>query len=562
MSQPDLPSAALLPALPRLTWRHRIAAAALLFAAAGPALADGRFGDAIDTARDAENDPAGTAARLSKGPKGPPQKLFTGFDEPLRCMDRLLATYGVRNVTLVIEEIPDTTGKVKAGARDMFISATSRMTQRSRAIRLVPYEQASVAFKGRGDFLTNGAFVLQGSVSQLDESIVKRQRDGSICLGPFCLGVATSDTYNALGLDLNVIRASDLTLIPGVTARNSVLVVKHGAGADGELNINKFGFNFNLVYATSDGAGQALRSLVELGAIELYGKLLKLPYWSCLGGNSGNSEVSSEIEDWWEALSSDPGDLVAWVQVQMTARGLYQGPVDGTVSDELLRALQTYKRAMGQPDNAEINLAFLRAYYDTDHAKVEQVARKAMPQAPVAAAGNAMPAGSAVAVPVAALDTKLRQGAAATSGDPGPAGSAGEPVRIVDHAGPRAGYRSHEYYQFDVQVNMDGFLYCWLVDEAQAAHQFFPMPGADSGALALRSGATVAFPGQLGIKFFAPTTAGSHETIACGVAGSDLGPEPIKLAKGARVDVSVMRTQFARLAGAQSGFGAYDVNVK
>jgi len=78
---------------------------------------------------------------MRRGPESVPQHNITGFSDALRCMDSTFITYGVRNVSVLVEDITDQTKKVNAGTKDMLISAVSDMTKRSRAIRLVIYGQ-------------------------------------------------------------------------------------------------------------------------------------------------------------------------------------------------------------------------------------------------------------------------------------------------------------------------------------------------------------------------------------------------------------------------------------
>src|SRR5262245_37327441 len=70
------------------------------------------------------------------GPEQAPFRTITGFTPALRCMDDKMIDFGVRDVTMLVEDIFDQTRKVNAGTRDMLISAVSEMTRRSRAIRV------------------------------------------------------------------------------------------------------------------------------------------------------------------------------------------------------------------------------------------------------------------------------------------------------------------------------------------------------------------------------------------------------------------------------------------
>jgi hypothetical protein len=485
-------------------------------------------------------DPTKAAQDIAKGPTLVPESNKTSFDPALRCMDRLFGTYGIHGVPMMIEELPDATRKVNVGAREMFMSATSRMTQRSRAIKLIPYQRDSIVFSERKDFVEAAQYVLQGSVTQLDESVLKRQRDGGICLGHLCIGVAESDSYSALGLDMNVIRTVDLTMVPGVSSKNSVLVVKHGTGADAELNLAKFGLNFNFTLARSEGQGQALRALIELGSVELYGRMLRIPYWTCLGNDGKQPDVAAEIDDWWESLAADVPSLVSWLQTQMRARGLYKGEVNGQANDALLKAVQAYQQALGLPANGVIDATFFHAYLAADHAKIEGNAQAVLASAqPSTRPAKAAPAKVAATPPTAAQPASA--------------------LLVQDHRGPRASYPRGERYEVDVTVPRNGFLYCFLIDENQQFNQFFP--NAVQSQAAVSEGDVLQFPGPYPFTLLA-SRRGKTETVACGLSDTDLGPSPIAAGKASKGQVDDLLNRLTAAAGQAIGFGAFHVNAK
>ncbi|MEK7415579.1 MAG: hypothetical protein AAB263_19920, partial [Planctomycetota bacterium] len=76
---------------------------------------------------------------VKKGPQTAPHRSITSFSAGLRCMDNHLIDYGVRDVSVIVEDILDKTTKVSAGTKDMLISAVSDMTKRSRGIRLIAF---------------------------------------------------------------------------------------------------------------------------------------------------------------------------------------------------------------------------------------------------------------------------------------------------------------------------------------------------------------------------------------------------------------------------------------
>jgi hypothetical protein len=156
-----------------------------------------------------------------------------------------------------------------------------------------------------------------------------------------------------------------------------VLIRKRGKGYDGDLTLRKFSVQYNFTLVSHDGNGQALRTLIDLGAIELFGRLLKLPYWSCIGATDQDPEVRAEIDDWWEEMAADPHDrarLIAYLQMQMKVQGVYDGQINGQPDPALLRAVRAYRMALGQPDDLNLDASFLRRYLAADQTEMRKIA--------------------------------------------------------------------------------------------------------------------------------------------------------------------------------------------
>jgi hypothetical protein len=371
------------------------------------------------------------AAKIRAGPASAPVTNDTGFGKGLRCMDGLFRDYGIRNVTVVIDTIPDATKKISVGARDMFMSATAQMTRTSHAIRLVPIVESRVFTESKRErVIADADFAIQGSISQFDDSMLKKQRDGAVCIWKLCVGAADSDKIAGLGLDLNLVETGGMSVVPGASVKNAVLIRTHGNGYDGDLIMKNFSIEYNFTLVANEGNGQALRALIELGAIELYGRMLKLPYWSCLGATDQDPTVSSEIDDWWEEMAGDPRDsarLLGYLQLQMKAQGLYDAGGNGTGGPALLRAVRAYLMALGLPDDLNhLDVRFLRKYLQADHAevrkvaaaKLQEIAQKEGPLPPEPVAQAAAPGGAtgtAAAPQVAASGQGTRSTATAVA---------------------------------------------------------------------------------------------------------------------------------------------------
>lgn len=309
--------------------------------------------------------PLNTAAR--------PQRNVTSFDDGLRCMDQMLLRFGTRDVTVMLEDIPDKTGRSGAGTRDMMVSAMSDMTKRSHAVKLVAFGFDNQNIIGllstmqrQNQFGLVPQYDIRGALSQFDTDAQRQQNSVGISLaGLFGFKASREKSVSVLGFDASVVQTSDLTLVNGVSSKNAMVIVRDDRGGDGSATIQKVGIEFNTSFTRQDSAAQAVRNLIELASIELVGKLTRVPYWSCLGMPLDSPEVENEIEDWFVALRN-PRDMNAFMQEQLRDRNFYDGPIDGRPNEALKRATAAYGRGLGVRSDGRVDQAYFRAFLVQD----------------------------------------------------------------------------------------------------------------------------------------------------------------------------------------------------
>ncbi|OUL98121.1 DUF4384 domain-containing protein [Variovorax sp. JS1663] len=445
---------------------------------------------------------------IRKGPEDRPQRSITGFSHALRCMDTLLLDYGVRDITMLTEEITDETKKLNAGTRDMLISSVSDMSRRSRAVRLVAFgkDTANVisylaSAQSAAAYQAIPLYDIKGSVSQFDENLVKNQKDIGIGFAPFInLGAAKDAGSSMLALDLSVLTTSDMAVLAGVTSRNSVMILKQGSGIDGDAAYHKFGINYSMNLAKAEGQTQALRGLVELAAVELIGKLTKTPYWSCLGVTDPkkNDETRLEMFDWYHAMASTRIELIAYFQNQLRRRWFYDGPIDGEFNPAIDEAIANYRAALGLSREALLNEEFFYAFLAADHTKIkrpDQPARYTPPATVAAAPGT--PQAAAPAAP-----------AAATAAAPAPA-----PLKLsVSTPKQQTRFAGGESINLSLAPSQDAHVYCYLQDEDAKVIRFFPNRFARDSRVAAAK--PLALPGAMRFQL-TMNTKGVPETISC-----------------------------------------------
>jgi hypothetical protein len=469
-----------------------------------------------EKAEEVRRDVLSTAEQVRAGPQAAPARSFTSFTPALRCMDNLMIDYGVKGVTALVEDLHDATKKVNAGTRDMMMSAVSDMTRRSGAVRVVAYGADSantIGFLKESERKTAFANVpdygIRGSISQLDENLARRTDNVGVQLGPVGGGRANLGTAQVLAVDLAMIRTEDLSLVPGVASRNSVVIVRQGQGIDanasGTWHSQGLSLSFERGLEKNEGTAQALRSLIELAAVELFGRLLKIPYWTCLGADPLGEAVTNEITDWYYGLYGNQASLVTYFQWQLKVRGVYEGEIDGEPNESLRDAVSAYRKALGLDPSARLDQDFLAAYLRANHAATGGVARgilASMPRAPVAAKPVAPMAPLA---PLAEPPLELRLSGNSENW----LFARGEEIRLA------------------IGVNRLAHLACYSQDETGAVTRFYPNRFVPAAPLA--PGATLQIPGAMPFKLVA-NRRGLKERILCAASARDiLGELPSKV---------------------------------
>jgi hypothetical protein len=356
----------------------------------------------------------------------------------------------------------------------MLVTAVSDMTQRSRAVRLV----ASNAEWGQTVALMNQA----------------QKRDPYAVAPQFALrGTLRSlDSGRTISLDLMLLTTQDMSVVPGTATQNAASL------KNGNAEFVKFG---QAITVPAGGGANAQRALAELAVIELFGRLSKVPYWSCLGASADNPAVAAEIQDWYDAMAARPAEIVTYFQQQLRIRQVYDGPIDGTVSAAFKDAVVRTRDALGLSREPKLSLDLFKAYLGADIAGLQAKIRAS---APVATSATAM-AASPLTLQVA------------TSAD-GRRLTRGEAV------------------QLSIRPSRDAHVYCFLQDEKRQVTRFFPNRFQRDSRVQPATG--LQLPGSMRFEL-TMNTRGVPETVACfaterdvlaelpaGINGGDFQPLP------------------------------------
>jgi len=431
------------------------------------------------------------------------------------CLDELLSNYGVRDVTLLVEDLADPGWRVGVGNRQLLVAVLAEITQRSNAIRLIVSGQ---------DW---------ENTARLIAEVAKREPFGTVPQYALRGTLFRQDTDRAIGVDMSLLATDEMQVVPRATSRTIVRLMP-GQRAE----VRRHGQTFS-VNGTDEA--QAVRQLVLLASIELIGRLARVPYWQCLGLNDGIESIQLERQDWYDRLAKEPEQLIRYFQQQLRLRGVYTGALDGTVSDAFKLAVSAYRSRLDLSPEPELSLEFFDAYLSARHEQVETVALATSPvptgpvnaQTPPASqienlatpspTPTPTPAQAKPSSPFLPARTRVSDSAQATANTSG--GEFTQALAIdlslkLVPASPVDQLVAGQPVSFTVQPSRTAHVYCFLRDENHQIMRFFPSrfqfdSRVTPGGVALPG----AVPFQIQINRI-----GTPEMITCFATESDVLP--------------------------------------
>jgi peptidoglycan hydrolase-like protein with peptidoglycan-binding domain len=435
-------------------------------------------------------------AYSTQQPATRPVRNITSFTPALECMDNLLASFGVKNVVITSAGIPDATSEVKAGTKDMMISAISRMSVKSRAFAFVDFDQTQTdvaqlqSLVGFSNKFVAPSYYIRGAITQLDSGVISNQVGGGIAFGGADLGVSKDLVVSVVSVDLNLGYLASRQIMPGMSANNSVAVSRSGIGGDVGAKIGKAGISFNRSMNKSEGMHTAIRSLIELSVIEVVGKLAAVPYWRCLNIESTNPEMIAEARSWFETMSQEERAL--FIQRALASQGYYSGAINGIYDSSTKAASARYQAAHGLIANGRLDFQLYQSLINADLALGQ---KPALPE------------------PVAAKDVA-----------PVPLS-----LNLVTPKGKDPVYKVQDLLRLTVTASQDAFVYCYYRDHGGNIARIFPNRfQPDPYAIA---GKAISIPSQGSNFDIVFESAGAKEEVVCLSSNKEVGlrlPERLK----------------------------------
>ena len=442
----------------------------------------------------------GGMATIAAAPKTPAVKTVTNFSQALRCMDELFLAYGKSGIVITSAGIPDETGKVRTGTKEMLISALAKMTVKSNAFEFIDFhggmgggmvnDDLARLFEATGDGGRKMPdFYLRGSITQMDDNAVRKNAGFGISLPFLDLGASKDSAYDVVSMDMSIGEASTRKILANTSTSNTMVITKGGKSGEGGGKLGKVGLSFNMDLSKSEGLGATTRTLLELGVIETLGKFTQVPYWRCLDADITNPVIREQALENFDMLKEK--ERIEFVQRKLAGTlGMYKGPIDGAMNAALREAIMEYQAKAQLLANGQVN-------FDTYASLLDDTMNL-----PLSA-----PAKAQVARPAPAPSTQY--------------GNEAFSVNMQSDRGNQPTYKVGDFLNMTLSTSGNGTVFCYYEDAGKAVAQIFPnqfFPNSN-----LRPRTPVRLPsGGFKIRFDKP----GKERVACVAADREIVMPP------------------------------------
>ena len=289
-----------------------------------------------------------------------PVRSISSFSDSLMCMDRLFREAHTPTMLITSKQIPDYSGRVAVASKDMVITALSQMSRLSNAFRYVDYEVdiarqdtvqnlTTIMLNNNQIQLQRPALYISGAVAYVDQNVLRNNIDIGTSASRLETGFSKNRNVTVIGMDMHLGDFRSRTLIPGLDSANEVIIGTGGQGLDLAGRIGSYGVQFSVGRDYAQGSGPAVRTLVELGMIELLGKWARVPYWQCLTLEQTHPDFQRQLRDWYD--EGNPGVRMQLVNQSLVSQG-YLAPDSVNLPGNSLQLTRAYSRF--QADNGMV----------------------------------------------------------------------------------------------------------------------------------------------------------------------------------------------------------------
>lgn len=284
------------------------------------------------------------AGLVAAQPATDPAREITPYSGALACLRGQLATVPGQSQFISVGLIPDATGRITPGIRDMVSAAVVSATNGS--VRYIPTEAATVAGVAgvpigtlpsalgllvgppvapqlgpalpANAVLVTRSMQVVGALSQADKAVQQSGIQGGLGVGDQSIGASSTSDYGVVTLDLRLVDVQTGVILQSTS--NMLVVRNSGRAANAALRIGSFGVSFDASFDRQEGPHQAVRTLVDLSVAELLGRQAHVPYWKCLSVDTAHPAVREQIRAWYQAMT--PEEIDRDVRARLRGSGM------------------------------------------------------------------------------------------------------------------------------------------------------------------------------------------------------------------------------------------------
>ncbi len=412
-----------------------------------------------------------------------PVRSVSSFSESLVCMDRMFRDARVPPTLIASKQIPDASGKVPVAAKEMIVTALSQLSRTSGAFRYVDYEidlvkqdtvqnLTTLLLNNNQIQLQRPALYVSGAIAFYDQSVISRSGEAGTSATRLETGYSRNRSASLLGLELHLGEFRSRTLIPGIDSANEVVLGNGNEGLDVAGRIGRYGVQFNVGRDYAQGTGAAVRTLVELGLIEILGKWARVPYWQCLSLDQAHPEFQRQMRDWFD--EQKPEESLQLIQRVLVAEGYLQPPVTPGFNPVLKTALARFQVDRGITPTGDLSFETweraLRTYVSFDDKG--QLVRVGWGRPALGQDEPPKPAGTEVK-PLPGLAVADASGTKPADNAPVPLPRSVD-VRIENVLRGTQQFEVGEQIFLSATLSHAGFLYCFLQDATGTVVRVLP----------------------------------------------------------------------------------------
>lgn len=249
---------------------------------------------------------------LESAQRNLPRRAATSFTPALTCMDQLLKQSGAQTLYFTAAPIYDRSealGSAGTGANEMLIGAMLEMSKISDAIRFVSFDNTIpniTSLQGvhpNNNKFRHPDFFVRGAITQIEKGIQSNQHGLSVGVSDDLIekiagsgaSGSLSNRMKSITLDMYVGMVPTLQMLPGISSANTLTLSDDSVSFEIDLTYEGNGLVYSLDRGRTPSLSDALRDLVEIGTIEMVGKLYGVPFWQCLSVAAPSADEEEEV---------------------------------------------------------------------------------------------------------------------------------------------------------------------------------------------------------------------------------------------------------------------------